>query len=203
MNTAIKVIPTEYRGQLFRSRTEARWAMFFELAGIAWEYEPEAYVGDDGTAYLPDFFLPDASPFEGGPAFFEVKPGDPHAFVSDEVYGKALIASQATGHDVVIAFGPPAVAFHDNPYHGPEGHERISTPLRNVDSRHAGSDRKIYPRWFGIDFARPHLLSNSPDGMYYPDQDIETRTDHGFWHPDIVGPARIAATHRFWEPSHA
>jgi hypothetical protein len=54
----IKAIETNYKGYKFRSRLEARWAVFFDTAGIAWEYEPEGYVLSDGRKYLPDFYLP-------------------------------------------------------------------------------------------------------------------------------------------------
>jgi hypothetical protein len=53
----MKALPTRYRGQLYRSRTEARWSIFFDHLGIVHEYEPQGFV-TDGTAYLPDFFLP-------------------------------------------------------------------------------------------------------------------------------------------------
>jgi hypothetical protein len=50
-------IETRYAGCRFRSRLEARWAVFFDKLGIGWEYEPQGYrVG--GTPYLPDFWLP-------------------------------------------------------------------------------------------------------------------------------------------------
>jgi hypothetical protein len=39
----IKPIETLYRGYRFRSRLEARWAVFFDGAGIAWQYEPEGF----------------------------------------------------------------------------------------------------------------------------------------------------------------
>jgi hypothetical protein len=39
----IKPIETLYRGYKFRSRLEARWAVFFDVAGIAWQYEPEGF----------------------------------------------------------------------------------------------------------------------------------------------------------------
>lgn len=39
----IKPIETLYRGYRFRSRLEARWAVFFDVAGIAWQYEPEGF----------------------------------------------------------------------------------------------------------------------------------------------------------------
>lgn len=48
-------IDTPYKGHLFRSRLEARWAVFFDQLGLKWEYEPEGFVLSDGTRYLPDF----------------------------------------------------------------------------------------------------------------------------------------------------
>jgi hypothetical protein len=54
----IKPIETLYNGYRFRSRLEARWAVFFDAAGIEYQYEPEGYVLSDGTYYLPDFYLP-------------------------------------------------------------------------------------------------------------------------------------------------
>lgn len=55
----IKSIQTRYAGCHFRSRLEARWAVFFDAMGIRWEYEPETFVGCHGEPYLPDFFLPE------------------------------------------------------------------------------------------------------------------------------------------------
>lgn len=52
----IKPIETWYRGVRFRSRLEARWAVFLDHLGIRWEYEPQGYVVD-GRPYLPDFRL--------------------------------------------------------------------------------------------------------------------------------------------------
>lgn len=48
----IKAIPTTYAGVNFRSRLEARWAAFFDLAEIRWEYEPFDLEG-----WAPDFLL--------------------------------------------------------------------------------------------------------------------------------------------------
>lgn len=52
---AIPAIPTPYGGVLFRSRTEARWARFWDALDIKWEYEPQGFVTADGRPYLPDF----------------------------------------------------------------------------------------------------------------------------------------------------
>jgi hypothetical protein len=48
----MKSHPTKYAGTNFRSRLEARWAAFFDLAKWSWEYEP---VDDEG--WVPDFIL--------------------------------------------------------------------------------------------------------------------------------------------------
>jgi hypothetical protein len=55
---AIAAIETSYAGCRFRSRLEARWAVFFDALGIRWQYEPQGF-DLDGDRYLPDFYLPD------------------------------------------------------------------------------------------------------------------------------------------------
>lgn len=57
-------IPTKYNGTTYRSRTEARWAVFLDLLGIGYEYEPF-----DANGYIPDFVL-----IGGRPLLLEVKP---------------------------------------------------------------------------------------------------------------------------------
>ena len=54
----VKPIETEYNGYRFRSRLEARWAVFFDAMHIEYDYEPEGFVGFDDVKYLPDFYLP-------------------------------------------------------------------------------------------------------------------------------------------------
>ena len=72
-DNVIKAIETVYNGYRFRSRLEARWAVFFDCAYIKYEYEPEGYKLRDGSYYLPDFYLPDVR-FRGGRGVFvEVK----------------------------------------------------------------------------------------------------------------------------------
>lgn len=53
----MKAIETQYKGYRFRSRLEARWAVFFDALGIEWEYEPEGYDLGEAGWYLPDFFI--------------------------------------------------------------------------------------------------------------------------------------------------
>ena len=53
----IKSIPTKYSGHTFRSRLEAKVAVFFDVLNLSWEYEPEGYDLPINGWYLPDFLL--------------------------------------------------------------------------------------------------------------------------------------------------
>lgn len=53
----IKAIETSYKGYKFRSRLEARWAVFFDALELRWQYEPEGFELGGGFRYLPDFVL--------------------------------------------------------------------------------------------------------------------------------------------------
>jgi hypothetical protein len=63
----IRAIETEYNGYRFRSRLEARWAVFFDTLGVSYEYEKEGFETEAGR-YLPDFWLPQFG------AWYEIKP---------------------------------------------------------------------------------------------------------------------------------
>jgi len=54
----VRAIETIYNGYRFRSRLEARWAVFFDALSVPFEYEKEGFVLNDETRYLPDFWLP-------------------------------------------------------------------------------------------------------------------------------------------------
>lgn len=68
--TRIAAKPTLYRGIRFRSRLEARWAVFFDAIGREWVYEP-AFPELASLGYQPDFLLEDNM---GGTAIHEIKP---------------------------------------------------------------------------------------------------------------------------------
>jgi hypothetical protein len=94
----VKPIETTYMGSRFRSRLEARWAVFFDALGITWEYEPEGFQLSDGTWYLPDFRLPT---FDGG-MWAEVQPhGDD--------FSKAQQFSRESRQAMWLCEGTPAV----------------------------------------------------------------------------------------------
>ena len=80
MDKTIKAIETIYDGYRFRSRLEARWAVFFHETGIPYVYEPEGFILSNGDYYLPDFYLPwfnlyiDIKPeFKDGESYDEIK----------------------------------------------------------------------------------------------------------------------------------
>lgn len=98
----IKAVETVYKGYLFRSRLEARWAVFFDALGIQWEYEPEGLVLSDGSSYLPDFYLISFN------CYFEVK----RAGIKETEEGKRAVHKISDGVDTdtwagLIAFGDP------------------------------------------------------------------------------------------------
>jgi hypothetical protein len=89
-------IPTSYRGITYRSRTEARWAIFFDRAGVRFCYEPDGFdLG--GIRYLPDFWLPDLR------IFVEVKPYEPRSIEEQKCRRLALAARC----DVLLVMGDP------------------------------------------------------------------------------------------------
>jgi hypothetical protein len=66
----LQAIQTKHNGFLFRSRLEARWALFFDEMGIKYEYEPEGFKTKCGY-YLPDFRVMSRY---GYPIWYEIKP---------------------------------------------------------------------------------------------------------------------------------
>lgn len=73
--SAMQPIETHYAGCRFRSRLEARWAVFFDAHRWSWEHEPQGFAVAGG--YLPDFRVwghgyPAVDP--DGFWYFEIKP---------------------------------------------------------------------------------------------------------------------------------
>ena len=93
----IKAIDTYYKGYKFRSRLEARWAVFFDSLDIKWEYEKEGFHLGQGINYLPDFWLPEVN------MWAEVKPEE---FNEIELLKARLLAKQS-GNPVLKLIGIP------------------------------------------------------------------------------------------------
>lgn len=90
----MRSIPQELDGILYRSRTEARWAHFFDIAKVPFEYEPEGF-SLDGEWYVPDFKVMDV--------YFEVKGKEP----TPRERKLAKMLSQELKTPVVILVGNP------------------------------------------------------------------------------------------------
>lgn len=97
---AIKAIKTVYKGYRFRSRLEARWAVFFDAVDVKWEYEKEGYDLGKAGRYLPDFWLPEIGP-RG--MFVEIK-GD---WPTQEEEDKCSILRDELGVPSYIVSGVP------------------------------------------------------------------------------------------------
>ena len=98
-----EALKTEYNGTQYRSRTEARWAVFFDEIRIDFEYEKEYLTLPSKVRYLPDFYLPQFS------AYLEVKPNS-DSIVTEECVKARELASDLQGTDtnVWLATGGPS-----------------------------------------------------------------------------------------------
>ena len=97
---AIKPIETYYDGYKFRSRLEAKWAVFFNALGIEYEYEVEGMkLGD--TCYLPDFYLPYFH------VYVEIKRKSIEGEEREEAIRKISYGSSTDTFAGLICFGDP------------------------------------------------------------------------------------------------
>ena len=92
-----RTIPTFYEGYNFRTRLEARWAVFFDHLGVQWDYESEGYELGNGLRYLPDFWLPNNN------MWLDVKPGPADAMALEKA--RRLVAKSAS--PLFLANGMP------------------------------------------------------------------------------------------------
>jgi hypothetical protein len=90
----LKPIETRYAGILFRSRIEARWALFYDKIHVPYQYEAEGY-DLNGELYLPDFWMPQQG------CFIEIKGAEPTL----EEQCRAALLAQLSGKRAFI-FGP-------------------------------------------------------------------------------------------------
>lgn len=88
-------IETFFKGVKFRSRLEAKWAVFYETLGLNWHYEMEGFELPSGR-YLPDFYFPNLK------VWVEIKPEEP----SQEEKAKCEALCQLTNKDVYLFWGP-------------------------------------------------------------------------------------------------
>lgn len=94
------VQPTQFKGVEYRSRTEARWAVFLDVLGVSFRYEPERFTLSDRRWYIPDFYVDDWK------VFIEVKP-DNDKIVTEEADKARLLSKDRPDLNVWIAMGAP------------------------------------------------------------------------------------------------
>lgn len=165
----IKAIQTWYKGFRFRSRLEARWAVFFDALDIRWEYESQGYVVD-GRPYLPDFRLTECGTWvevKGSVATLD------HALV---LAAARDLPSAEAGHPTLLLLGPIpqpgkvdiawiGLDVYDDPDHGQcvvDGHWGFGTgALEHLDTSTATAvscgDEHLWlePTWAAGDKASP------------------------------------------------
>lgn len=108
----LKPIETVYKGYRFRSRLEARWAVFFDAAEIPFEYEPEGFDLPSGW-YLPDFYLPEEK------LYVEIKP---HSLMPTREQLKSPLPSEVQSvFDLSKMSDLEAVVFYGDPVNVCEG----------------------------------------------------------------------------------
>lgn len=96
----LQAIETTYKGYRFRSRLEARWAVFFDALKVRWEYEAQGYNLGPAGLYLPDFEI--ATP-KHGRIWIEVKGQSP---TGDELAKAYALAVQAKGYALIVSGTP-------------------------------------------------------------------------------------------------
>jgi hypothetical protein len=92
----MRPIQTEYRGFRFRSRLEARWAVFLDALNADWTYEVEGF-DLDGIWYLPDFWVRDWD------TWIEIKGPTP----TDDEEEKCDSLARHSGKKVLLLHGDP------------------------------------------------------------------------------------------------
>jgi len=94
---SIAARPALYRGTVFRSTLEVRWAVYLDAVGLTWEYEPRCFDLEELGRYLPDFWLPQVR------SWAEVKPGT----FSDEERARVVSLCRTTHQTVLLLDGRP------------------------------------------------------------------------------------------------
>lgn len=105
----MEAIETKYNGYRFRSRLEARWAVFFDALGVGYEYEPEGYdIG--GQWYLPDFYIPSLD------VFLEIKPLGLNEYIMDKAEMTCRKFRDETNQGIIMRFGSPSDSVYSRFY---------------------------------------------------------------------------------------
>jgi hypothetical protein len=128
----ISPIPTYAYGHDFRSRLEARWAVFLTHLRVPWTYEPEPVRISTPThtyQYLPDFFLPTLA------LWLEIKPGHDLIAWHDHVKMAAFAEALPPTSTFRVMEGSPWLNGRHPDYASAAYHEGVLVQTRELWSR--------------------------------------------------------------------
>lgn len=135
MEYNIKAKPIEFRGRLYRSRLEARWAVFFEKIGWKYEYEPSEINGSN-----PDFIIQCTSEcYDTKHIIVEVKPS---VFITKEYINDVFKKYYSVPAHIIILSDTPFY-FEDNyfvigvgsQFHGESKDHEIRSEMFHLDMK--------------------------------------------------------------------
>lgn len=191
----IKAIETYYNGRKFRSRLEARWAVFLDALGVEYEYEPEGFV-KDGVCYLPDFRVNCYGGSSGNksyPLYLEVKgkadESDAQVLKTFTPWGKKdyCISDNPDWFPVLVLGDIPPVEDDNDVFRIPTtiniGHGIRTFDRETIDGRYEPAIPAA--DGFGRFFLMPNYIPDSEEWFY--DEVL----------PDIADAYRIARQARF------
>jgi len=170
----IKPLPSRYKHTVFRSRLEARWAIYFDLIGCKWEYEPEGYKLPSGN-YCPDFLCNDAF-------FVEIKPN------REQINAYAVKLSQLakmTGRNVIGIAGPPSLNSHrtwiglGEGYVDPAAGGLVLTGEAGNESCGSVFTRRAFEKWGEPYFSDDDIAPEDPSYEPYADIACGVRFENG------------------------
>lgn len=123
----MRAIQTIYAGDCFKSRLEARWAMFFRCLGIEYIYEKESFGLLSGW-YVPDFWLCKER------IWIEVKPR-----FSDRLDTMRYVElARSTGNPLVCLMGKPEKGKYDVLVFTPSGRGQLDRGILAESVRREG-----------------------------------------------------------------
>lgn len=190
----IKAIETVYNGYKFRSRLEARWAVFFDALGVEYQYEIEgfdlsgydelnyfgervvdSYLDGESKWYLPDFYLP------GQMAWIEIKPT-----VDFSQTNKAEIFARAQDKDVFVFMGEP--------YKGKAEYLWLTPTKYGLFSKYPLFKSAAFTDQGFFRFMHPHYSANRYDITTPPPKDKKACYvfDSAGGNPDILGEYEVS-----------
>lgn len=146
--------PAVYNNKSFDSLTEARWAAYFDNAGMPSIHEPATFEISENDWYTPDFFLPEQD------TYVEVKNGN----ITWDSCSKLAILVRRIGKTGLMLNGSPTgfVAYFFSP-----DSTNSSNPFAKIEPNHIENyaDFRLLPKDYGA--------LRTEDGLTFSGQIVE------------------------------